>query len=110
MDRLTIESKMPLTINSAAILISGAASGLGFAFLQHYATMNHDQIIIAVDQYQIQLTEEFCNPDRIKIFILNVTDIESIESLSKSLDKIPIGLIIHCAGVRGLVPSIVKKQ
>ena len=92
--------------NTGAILISGAASGLGLAFLRHYVESDA-KLIIAIDQNPVPLTPDLRNPDKIKTFIVNVLDLESIKSLSKSLGTTSISLMIHCIGVRGLVPSFI---
>jgi NAD(P)-dependent dehydrogenase (short-subunit alcohol dehydrogenase family) len=94
--------------NAGVILISGAASGLGLAFVQHYAESNQEQAIIAVDRDPITLPGGLQSQGNVKTFIIDITDLESIESFSKSLENTTISLLIQCAGVRGLVPSAVR--
>jgi NAD(P)-dependent dehydrogenase (short-subunit alcohol dehydrogenase family) len=93
-----------------AILISGAASGLGSCFLHHYAASESKRIIIAIDRLPPLFPKRFENTDHIKTYVVNVTDAEQIEALVTELQDIPISLIIHCAGVRGLVPSVVRSK
>jgi NAD(P)-dependent dehydrogenase (short-subunit alcohol dehydrogenase family) len=86
------------------ILISGAASGLGQAFLDAYAS-DPEAIIIAVDRVHIDVSR-FHNLNVTPIQV-DVTSEQSIKLLQEYLcDKVSIDLVIHSAGVRGLVPSI----
>ncbi|MCJ1410788.1 hypothetical protein MMC19_004874 [Ptychographa xylographoides] len=85
------------------ILVSGAASGLGLAFVTAYA---HDtsNTIIAIDK----------NPhnDRISTastsyHIVDVTSPTSIDEFAAAIAGTAIDLVVHSAGVRGLVPALV---
>jgi len=82
------------------ILISGAASGLGAAFLNAYQT-EPDVTIIAVDRSPI-----LCDSARVEVFQVDITDEASGEALHERIEDRSIDLVIHSAGMRGLVPAI----
>jgi NAD(P)-dependent dehydrogenase (short-subunit alcohol dehydrogenase family) len=102
--------KEGLTHTKDAILISGAASGLGLYFLQHYAASESKRKIVAIDRSLPLIPQRFENTDHITTHVVDVTDHEQIKALATELEDTPISLIIHCAGVRGLVPSIVRSK
>lgn len=82
------------------ILITGAANGLGAAFVEEY--QNHsDTKIIAVDRLPIEPTNPKIHPHT-----LDLTDEAAILAFAQQLTKQPIDLIVHSAGVRGLVPTL----
>lgn len=89
---------MPYTI-----LISGAASGLGLAFLQAYASVESNAII-AIDQNP--LPQGLVTKATIHEHLVDITSEASIHDLSKSLSDTPINLVIHSAGIRGLVREV----
>ncbi|GAB7338419.1 hypothetical protein MBLNU457_4709t1 [Dothideomycetes sp. NU457] len=89
---------MPYTI-----LISGAASGLGLAFLNAYAS-DESNTIIAIDRNP--LPQGLVTKATIREHLVDVTSEESIQQLSKSLSNVPINLVIHSAGIRGLVREV----
>ena len=85
------------------ILISGAASGLGAAFVEAYRV--HDKTeIIAIDVSRIQ-TEY----DNVTNFAVDVSSEDSIRSFLQQIEHRPIDLMIHSAGIRGLVPELEKQ-
>jgi NAD(P)-dependent dehydrogenase (short-subunit alcohol dehydrogenase family) len=88
------------------ILVSGASSGLGKAFLDAYAT-DAEAKIIAIDRSPIDISR--FKTSTIHPLQVDVTTQESIASLVDFLDNRPIDLVIHSVGVRGLVPSIEKE-
>ena len=96
-------------MTSASILITGAASGLGAEFLRFYHN-KETAPLIAIDLTPIDLPEELQISDRVQSFNLNVAVEKDVEQLAKNLRNRPIQTIIHCAGIRGLVPEIVKAQ
>lgn len=82
------------------ILISGAANGLGAAFVDAYATQAGTNII-AIDQQPVQ-----SHHGGIESFTVDVTDEISIKAFQQAIAGRAIDLMIHSAGVRGLVPSV----
>lgn len=82
------------------ILISGAANGLGAAFVEAYRVRS-DVKIIAVDRASIPLDYE-----NVTSFQVDVASDTSINTLIKRLDDQPVDLMIHSAGIRGLVPAV----
>jgi NAD(P)-dependent dehydrogenase (short-subunit alcohol dehydrogenase family) len=95
---------------SAMVVVTGAASGMGAAFLKYYATQQSEQAIIAIDRNIVPLPPEVAHPNKIWSLTADVTDSNSMADLSKIMEGIPIRLLIHCVGVRGLVPGIVTAQ
>lgn len=116
---------MPLT----NIFVSGSASGLGKAFVRAYAAQIHDNssaflssdsVVYVLDRhpepsstsYLAQLLElsydfEWIN-EHIVYIQADVTDTASLPDRLAGVKN--IALVIHSAGVRGLVPSVPLKQ
>lgn len=90
------------------VLITGASSGLGLAFLQHYASQSPAPLIVALDT--APLPPHISPSENIKFFQTDITSSSQTHSIQSSLDGRPIDLLIHCAGIRGLVPRVVKEQ
>jgi NAD(P)-dependent dehydrogenase (short-subunit alcohol dehydrogenase family) len=90
------------------ILISGAASGIGLAFLKTYAK-DPKNYIIAIDRAPIQLSN-LPNPlAKIETHTVDVSSNPSISQfLATHIKNKPLTLFIHSIGIRGLVPSIEK--
>lgn len=118
------------------ILISGAASGIGAAFLAHYARAEPDCVIYALDRTPfdpplslggvststssslqgVAFTSASTfdsNPldtarPRIHTLTIDITDPAALATLSLRLAEtaIPLDLVIHSAGVRGLSASV----
>lgn len=86
------------------ILITGAASGLGAAFLQAYVK-DQGNIIIATDRNEVGTS----NP-RVQFHAVDIRSQESINTLASKLKDQPIDLAIHSAGVRGLVEEIHEQK
>ncbi|KAK3066378.1 hypothetical protein LTR53_017303 [Teratosphaeriaceae sp. CCFEE 6253] len=82
------------------ILVSGAAHGLGAAFLEAYRRQA-DTKVIAVDKAAIHSQH-----DNVTTYAVDVTDEASVGSLAENIADRPIDLVIHSAGVRGLVPHL----
>ncbi|KAK8196074.1 hypothetical protein M8818_007226 [Zalaria obscura] len=88
------------------ILVSGAASGLGRAFVDTYRNDPNNHIF-AVDR--ISLLEhdnpwmDATNVEQHRVDVTNEADITSFAQIVKDQ---PIDLFIHSAGIRGLVPAV----
>ncbi|OSS45948.1 hypothetical protein B5807_08251 [Epicoccum nigrum] len=90
------------------ILITGASSGLGLAFLQHYASQIPHPTIVALDT--APLPSGIHLSEHVTFYEANVTSTSDLLSVQTSLSKTPVDLIIHCAGIRGLVPRLVHEK
>ncbi len=90
------------------VLITGASSGLGLAFLQHYASQTPPPLIIALDT--APLPPSVPNSRNTLFFQTNVTSPSALQPILTSLDSRPIDLLIHSAGIRGLVARVVQEQ
>lgn len=91
------------------ILISGAGSGIGHMFLEHYAK-NSANTIHALDvswSEDVKAREAAAN---ITTHTVNSASKESLDELTTKLNGVPIDLFIHCAAIRGLNPEIQKKD
>lgn len=91
--------------NMPTIVISGAASGLGRAFLDSYS-QDESNKIIAIDRESINLSEHRHHAATVQSHVVDVTDENSIASLSTKLSGTPIDLFVHSVGIRGLVPAV----
>ncbi|USP82417.1 uncharacterized protein yc1106_09691 [Curvularia clavata] len=100
-----------MTSNSQTILITGASSGLGLAFIKHYASLPTPPTIIALDNQPFP-SNTLATQTTLKLHFHNIdiTDTDSLETLASTYTSTPLSLILHCAGIRGLVPSIVSQQ
>lgn len=85
------------------ILISGAANGLGEAFLRAYQD-EPDTNILAIDYKAFESPRH-----NVQSFQVDVSSQESITAFASNLTK-SIDLFIHCAGVRGLVPEVEQSK
>lgn len=84
----------------STILITGAASGLGAAFVSAYGTQPSTKIL-ALDISPIQTTHPNVHPHT-----LDLTNEQAVLALATHLSTEPIDLLIHSAGIRGLVPAL----
>jgi NAD(P)-dependent dehydrogenase (short-subunit alcohol dehydrogenase family) len=91
------------------ILISGAGSGIGNMFLQHYAK-NSTNTIHALDVTWSEDVKAHEAAANITTHTVNSASEESLYELAKKLNGVPIDLFIHCAAVRGLNPEVQKKD
>ena len=82
------------------VLVSGAANGLGAAFVDAYRTQD-DTTVIAIDKAQIQTKHE-----NVQHFTVDVSSEDSIHGLAQEIEHRPIDLVVHSAGIRGLVPEL----
>ena len=85
------------------ILCTGAASGLGLAFIKAYSA-NPSNNIIAVDRAPVPV--EPSNHDNVKTYTLDITSPTDVQSFAESFGDMPLDLIVHSAGIRGLVPAV----
>lgn len=81
------------------ILVSGAANGLGAAFVEAYRSCDGVKLI-AIDRSAIQ-----ANHENVETFNVDLANESSIESFAQKIKGRPIDLAIHSAGIRGLVPT-----
>ena len=101
------------------ILITGAASGLGLAFLEHYSK-DASSLILAIDRLWPGDLPECLLSDLIHQNALDIASEADLEAYFQFLHlRLPtwagqehpmIDLVIHSAGVRGLVPDVAIKQ
>jgi NAD(P)-dependent dehydrogenase (short-subunit alcohol dehydrogenase family) len=91
------------------ILISGAGSGIGNTFLEHYAK-DSANTIHALDVTWSEDVKAHEAAAKITTHTVNSASEESLYELAKELNGVPIDLFIHCAAVRGLNPEVQKKD
>lgn len=91
------------------IVITGAASGLGLAFLEHYASLEPSSEIYALDVAAQPLHSIFKDP-AVHYYQVDITDPSALANALSPLvtpqSPKPVNLLVHSAGIRGLVPSI----
>ncbi|KAH7405927.1 hypothetical protein DE146DRAFT_427934 [Phaeosphaeria sp. MPI-PUGE-AT-0046c] len=93
---------------SNTVLITGASSGLGLAFIQHYVSLPSTSRIIAIDIAPLQpSTSQFQN---ITFFQADISNDSQIRSIASQFSTQPINLLIHSAGIRGLNPQVLAAQ
>jgi NAD(P)-dependent dehydrogenase (short-subunit alcohol dehydrogenase family) len=91
------------------VLITGASSGLGLAFLQHYAAQP-DTSIIAIDISPFPLSTSHTQLPNVRFFQTDITNDSKLHAIASNLSKVPISLLLHCAGVRGLNQEVINEQ
>lgn len=82
------------------ILVSGAANGLGEAFVRAYQDQPEAEIL-AIDRVVLSSTRP-----NIKSYQVDVASQGSIDRFANRVAGKSIDLFVHCAGVRGLVPQV----
>lgn len=89
------------------ILLTGAASGLGASFLYHFSILPNIRII-AIDLHPIT-SHKTTLPENttIQTRVVDISSPSSISTFAASLKNVPIHLLIHSIGIRGLVPSLI---
>lgn len=91
------------------ILISGAGSGIGHTFLEHYAKDSANTIHALDVAWSEDVKTSEAAAD-IKTYTVNSASKESLDELTSKLNNTPIDLFIHSAAVRGLNPEVQKKD
>ncbi|KAI5196040.1 hypothetical protein AUEXF2481DRAFT_2609 [Aureobasidium subglaciale EXF-2481] len=91
------------------ILISGAASGLGRAFLDAYSSDKSNTVLV-IDREHVDLSVYQGHPATIKSYLVDVTDEKSIIEFSASIRNTAIDLFVHSVGIRGLVLAVETAQ
>ena len=82
------------------ILITGAASGLGAAFVETYRTQPSTKIL-ALDVNPMRTSHANVHPHT-----LDLTNEEAVLEFANQISHDSVDLIIHSAGIRGLVPAL----
>jgi len=82
------------------ILVTGAANGLGAAFVEAYR-IQPNTTILALDRQPILPTHP-----NIHSHTLDLINEQAIQSFANQISTAPIDLLIHSAGIRGLVPAL----
>ena len=94
------------------IVITGAASGLGQAFLQSYL-LDSSNNILAADREPIPLPTLSGKHATVHRTTLDITCESALLEWARELecrqDK-KIDIVIHCVGIRGLVPQVEMKD
>lgn len=90
---------MPTTV-----LVSGAANGLGAAFVEAYR-IRPDTHILAIDREPISPTSS-----NVTTFTVDVSSNDSINKFASEIKDQTVDLVIHSAGIRGLVPAIEREK
>ncbi|PSN70139.1 NAD(P)-binding protein [Corynespora cassiicola Philippines] len=89
------------------IVITGASSGLGLAFLSHHAHQCPETTVLALDT--TPLPQQASSLPNVRFHRVDITDEPALASISATVSD-RISLLIHCAGIRGLVPDVVKQR
>lgn len=82
------------------ILVTGAASGSGAAFVEIYRSQPNTTVI-AIDRLIITDIHE-----NVIVHTLDLTDEKAITTFARQRCAAKLDLIVHSAGIRGLVPSL----
>jgi NAD(P)-dependent dehydrogenase (short-subunit alcohol dehydrogenase family) len=82
------------------ILITGAANGLGASFVEAYHSRPSTKIL-AVDRLPIHSTHP-----NVYTHTLDLTNEPAVLAFANQISSLPIDLLIHSAGIRGLVPAL----
>lgn len=91
------------------ILISGAGSGIGHTFLEHYAK-DSANTIHAIDVSWSDDVKPKQAAANITTHTVDTASKQSLEELTSRLNNTPIDLFIHSAAIRGLNPDIQQEE
>jgi NAD(P)-dependent dehydrogenase (short-subunit alcohol dehydrogenase family) len=92
------------------IIITGASSGLGLAFLTHYASQSGSKPTNVIGIDVTPLPPSVASHENISFFHLDLTSESALATLAAELKDVPIHTLIHSAGIRGLVPEVVEQR
>ena len=103
-----------------SIIVTGAASGIGKAFVAAYLQDSNNKIV-AIDkdfgdgpylEHNYMSSQTIDVPQdlatRLSIRRVDVTSEAALDGLSEALGS--VDLVVHCAGTRGLVPSVTVNE
>ena len=90
------------------VLITGASSGLGLTFLKHYASVQPAPRILAIDISP--MPPKISELPNVEFYNIDITSDTSLRQLSMQIKGERIDILIHSAGIRGLVPQIAKEK
>jgi NAD(P)-dependent dehydrogenase (short-subunit alcohol dehydrogenase family) len=96
-------------MSQQTVIITGASSGLGLAFLQHYASQPNTSII-AIDISPFPLSASKNELSNVQFFQTDITNESKLHSIASNLANVPISLLLHCAGIRGLNQETINEQ
>lgn len=91
------------------ILISGAGSGIGNMFLEHYAKDSANTIHALDVSWSEDVKAREAVAD-ITTHTVNSASADSLDELTAKLNGVPIDIFVHCAAIRGLNPEVQKKD
>nr|OQO27532.1 hypothetical protein B0A51_06122 [Rachicladosporium sp. CCFEE 5018] len=91
------------------IVISGAGSGIGNTFVEHYGKASSNTIH-ALDRVWYEEVKDSDNAAKVHQHTVDTSDQASVEKFKSSIGDAPIDLFIHSAAVRGLNPEITKND
>lgn len=89
------------------VLITGAASGIGRCFALHYLKQPGTNVI-AVDRNSIDIPDP-SGDQQFRTLHVDMGSTDSIKGMVKQIEGLKIDLVIHSAGIRGLVPEVESK-
>jgi NAD(P)-dependent dehydrogenase (short-subunit alcohol dehydrogenase family) len=93
---------------SQTILITGASSGLGLAFLNYYASQPTTSLVIALDI--TQPPESTSTLPNVTFFEADISSETRLREIATHIANQSIDILLHCAGIRGLNPITITQQ